>query len=170
MKLLGRSLVLFIFLAGINFAQAQNPCSEPERKQFDFWIGDWELTWTGQDGITYKGENSINYIFDGCVVEENFNDPNSGFEGISHSVYVPSEKVWKQTWVSNAGGYLDFIGKYEDDKMILSRKFTNADGKEIHQRMVWYNIEEDSLEWNWEKSTDGGENWQLSWHIQYKRK
>lgn len=54
--------------------------------------------------------------------------------------------------------------------MILSRKFTNADGKEVHQRMIWFNIEEDSLEWNWEKSTDGGKTWQLNWHISYTRK
>src|SRR5213592_740844 len=23
------------------------PCSAPEQKQMDFWLGDWELTWPG---------------------------------------------------------------------------------------------------------------------------
>ncbi len=170
MKKFVNLFVFFCLLILPSAGQNNNPCSQPEGKQFDFWIGNWNLTWTQNDGQIYKGENEIKYIFDGCVVREHFLSLADGFEGISHSVYVPKEQVWKQTWVSNGGGYLDFVGGWENDKMILSRKFVNKNNQEIHQRMVWYNIKENSLDWNWEKSTDGGETWKTLWHINYKRK
>ena len=36
------------------------PCSAPEQKQMDFWLGDWELTWPGNStGDAGHGTNSI---------------------------------------------------------------------------------------------------------------
>ena len=35
---------------------------------------------------------------------------------------------WKQTWVDNEGGYLDFVGESKDGQMILSREATRPDG------------------------------------------
>src|SRR3989442_5356727 len=49
------------------------PCSAPEQKQMDFWLGDWELTWPGSStGDAGDGTNSIKRILDGCIVEVNF--------------------------------------------------------------------------------------------------
>lgn len=162
-----------VFSVGIK-AQSDNqqkPCSQPEASQFDFWLGEWDVSWEDQNGNTQHGTNIIGKVLDGCVVEENFNgNPGMAFLGKSHSVYNRFTKKWHQTWVDNSGGYLDFIGGMEGDKMILSRSYTNPQGQEIHQRMVWYDIGEDQLEWNWERSTDGGENWTLLWNIHYERK
>ena len=44
------------------------------------------------------------------------------------------------------------------------------DGSRLTQRMVFKEIEEDSMTWDWEASKDGGYTWTLSWRIQYKRK
>ena len=44
------------------------PCSAPEARQFDFWLGEWDLTW-GKDG---RGKNVITSIYDGCVIQERF--------------------------------------------------------------------------------------------------
>lgn len=38
------------------------------------------------------------------------------------------------------------------------------------QRMIWYNIEENSLDWNWEKSNDNGMTWKTLWTIHYERR
>ncbi len=49
------------------------PCSAPEQKQMDFWVGDWDLTWTGNSSVgAGHGTNSIKRILDGCIVGENF--------------------------------------------------------------------------------------------------
>jgi len=90
-------------------------------------------------------------------------------QGLSVSTYNMQLGKWQQTWVDNSGSYLDFVGEFAAGKMILSREATLA-GQPILQRMVWYNIAEQSLDWNWERSTDDGETWQIMWHIHYQRK
>jgi hypothetical protein len=148
----------------------------PETRQFDFWLGEWDLSWpASQSGSTPgqpgHGTNTITAILDSAVIQENFVDhaPN-GLRGMSVSVYSAKTGKWQQTWVDNQGGYLDFTGEYSDGKMILSRKATTKDGKEIMQRMVWHNISHDQLDWNWEASQDGGKTWNVNWPIHYARK
>jgi hypothetical protein len=58
--------------------QPTNACNQPEQKQFDFWVGEWKLTWPGPKGEVQHGSNSIHRVLDGCVIEENF----SGGEAI----------------------------------------------------------------------------------------
>ena len=50
------------------------------------------------------------------------------------------------------------------------RKFTASDGKPAMQKMVFYNISKNSLDWNWEGSKDKGKIWDVLWKIHYKRK
>jgi hypothetical protein len=138
-----------------------------EASKFDFWVGEWDLSWSD----TLKGSNSIKKEMNAKVIHENFNDPNTGFYGQSWSVYNPKMKVWQQTWVDNQGGYIVLNGNYENNKMILStEEKTLASGKKVINRMIFYNITKESFDWNWENSEDGGLNWKLNWKIHYKRK
>ncbi len=90
--------------------------------------------------------------------------------GRSFSVYVPREHRWKQTWVDNEGGYLDFTGSLKNGEMILSREGTRPDGTRVLQRMVFKNIAADQFDWSWENSKDNGKTWQVIWPIHYQRK
>jgi hypothetical protein len=56
----------------------------------------------------------------------------------------------------------------EGERMVLSRE-AMREGKAFLQRMVFYNIGADALDWNWERSLDGGENWEVMWQIRYVR-
>jgi hypothetical protein len=135
---------------------------KPEH-QFDFWLGEWKARW-GEDG---EGANHVTKILDGNVVQEDFRGPD--LHGLSVSVYDSERQLWCQTWVDNNGTYLDFTGSFENGKMILSRDAI-VRGERCKQRMVWYNIEEDQFDWNWERSDDGGQTWRVLWQIKYKRK
>ena len=135
---------------------------QPET-QFDFWLGEWDVAW-GEDGT---GTNRIERILDGKVIQENFTAPD--LHGISVSSYDPERKCWCQTWVDNNGTYLDFTGRFEGDKMILTRDAI-VRGEASKQRMVWHNIQENQFDWNWERSDDGGETWRTLWQIKYTRK
>src|SRR5437763_10641338 len=86
------------------------PCLEPQQKQFTFWVGEWDLTWPGaKQGETGHGSNAIRQTLNGCVVEENFSGGDSmPLRGMSISRFDPRAGKWKQTWVDNQGGYLDF--------------------------------------------------------------
>ena len=87
---------------------------QPET-QFDFWLGEWDVTWGESD----KGTNHILRIMDDKIIQENFSAP--GLTGMSVSVYDNERNVWRQTWVDNNGSYLDFTGTFNNGKMILQR-------------------------------------------------
>jgi hypothetical protein len=53
--------------------------------------------------------------------------------------------------------------------MVLSRR-AERDGKTFLQRMVFYNISDHALDWNWERSDDGGATWNPLWVIHYTRR
>jgi len=86
------------------------------------------------------------------------------------SIFDRLSGKWKQTWVDNEGGYLDFVGELKNGQMILQREASRPDGSKILQRMVWKNITANELDWSWEASRDGGKTWQVQWPIHYKRK
>lgn len=131
--------------------------------QFDFWLAEWNATW-GEDG---KATNHVTCIPDGKVVQKDFKAPD--LHGISHSVYDSERKLWCQTWVDNHGSYLHFTGTFDDGKMILVRDAT-VRVETCKQRMVWYNIEESTFDWSWERCAEGGAAWRTLWQIQYTRK
>jgi len=136
--------------------------AQPET-QFDFWLGEWDVTW-GEDG---RGTNRIERILDGKIVQENFTG--GDLHGLSFSAYDAERSLWCQTWVDNTGTYLDFTGKFDDGKMVLSRDAI-VKGQACKQRMVWFNIGSSQFDWNWERSDDGGVTWRALWEINYTRK
>src|SRR5437016_14149277 len=77
------SLFILAVLLTVCVAQSQQngasqktdppPCTEPQQKQFDFWVGEWELTWPDSSlNKVGHGTNSIKRTLDGCVVQESF--------------------------------------------------------------------------------------------------
>jgi hypothetical protein len=136
--------------------------------QFDFWLGEWDLTWEGG-----RGSNSISRILDGQVIQEQFTSfPTSAddepFAGLSLSVFVPELGKWRQTWVDSSGNYMDFVGSFEHGRMTLSMERT-VSGQPTTYRMVFYNLADRSLDWDWERSPDGSQTWHLLWRIHYQR-
>ena len=128
------ALITTLLSASLAFAQqTPNPCAAPEQKQFDFWVGSWDATWPGaKSGEVGHGTNNITRVLDGCVVEENFSGGASApLRGKSVSIFVTQSGKWKQTWVDNQGGYLDFTGEWKDGQMILSREAVGPGGAKI---------------------------------------
>jgi len=173
-KILSALLFYFLFVSTLfsQQAAASSPCQEAQQKQFDFWVGEWALTWPGQKaGETLRGTNSIRRILDGCVVQESFSGSDSTpLRGTSLSIFDARASNWKQTWVDNEGDYLDFVGEFKSGQMILQREAVQKDGSKFLQRMVWKNITPNELDWSWESSRDGGKSWQVNWPIHYKRR
>ena len=151
------------------------PCSSPEARQFDFWLGEWDLSWPAEQSGGVKGErstgrNSIRQMFGDCVIEENFTTDDGKFRGHSVSVFHESAGLWRQTWVDSAGGYLVFTGSFDGERMALSTEPEQRDDETVVQRMVFGDITEDSLEWVWQGSRDGGATWNDLWNITYRRR
>jgi len=152
---------------------APAPCSGPEWKQLDFWLGEWDAAWPASPGTPAgAATNRIEKILDGCVVSENFAGGGpGGLVGRSYSTYNPRRKKWQQTWVDNQASYLDFVGDFSNpDEKIFAMEVTGRDGKPVQMRMVFHHIEPDAFDWRWEKSADGGKTWEVQWPIHYTRR
>ncbi len=166
---MNRFISLLLSLACWQIVAAQNtsnPCTAPECSQFDFWVGEWNLTWND----SLKGTNSIKKILNDCVINETFHDPANNYSGMSWSMYDLKRKEWKQTWVDNQDGYIVLTGKYNNGEMVLSTApAVSTEGKKIVFRMVFFHILADSFDWRWESSTDDSD-WKINWLIHYSRK
>ena len=164
-------LPMLLAVCGSAFAQTAptHGCDSPESRQFDFWVGDWELSYKGADGTVLESRNKITKILDGCVLLEQFaGAPGTKLNGHSVSTFDRNAKRWKQTWVDNTASYLDFTGGLADGKMVLMRD-AERQGKKFMQRMVWQDIRADAFKWLWQRSDDGGATWSTQWEIDYRR-
>jgi hypothetical protein len=170
-----------LLAAGVAFPQApgsSSPCRTPEARQFDFWLGTWDLTGRAraQPGSDRWGEtrstNTIRSTMNGCVTREEFeNVAPTRWTGMSVSVWNPRSHQWHQTWVDSQGSYIPLTGAFQDGRMILvtpARALPTGDS--IVNRMVFHDIARDSLVWDWEASRDGGRTWELLWSILYRRR
>lgn len=145
--------------------------SNPENS-FNFWVGTWDLTWQGANGVTEKGRNVITKVLDGKVIQENFEaleGAQKGYQGMSISVYNPNTKTWHQTWMDNQGGNINFTGEIDGERKIFKTAPQKRNGQEVISRMVFYDITKDAFNWDWESTTDDGKTWNLNWRINYKR-
>jgi hypothetical protein len=90
----------------------------PERSQFEFWVGSWRVH--QEAGTEVTARNEVGWVLDGAVLHERFSAGGDSFDGWSLSVPVLG-RGWVQTWVDNTGSYLDFVGGWLGDRMVLER-------------------------------------------------
>ena len=140
-------------------------CTSAEHRQFDFWVGDWEVR--KLDG-TVVAHNRIEKEHGGCVVHENYTNT-SGYSGESLNAYDASRKVWHQSWVDNGGLLLLLEGGLRDGNMVLEGKTTGADGKETRHRITWTPNADGSVRQFWQ-STDAKGEWTTAFDGRYVRK
>jgi hypothetical protein len=130
-------------------------CTGDKHRQFDFWLGDWQVT--GPDG-TVAGTNRIRSIQGGCVLHESWRGA-SGTTGESFNMYYNRDGLWHQTWVDNSGGRLDLIGGLRDGAMVLEGITPADDGQEVLHRITWSRLDGGRVRQHWQTSRDAGVTW-----------
>jgi hypothetical protein len=145
------------------------PCSAPEYRQFDFWVGDWDafdLDEHGRPAAAPVARNHVELILGGCVLREIY-EATSGVVGQSFSIYDRSRQVWHQSWVTNRGTLLVIEGKLQGDRMVLSGTDPAFSPPRL-VRGVWYRAEGGVRE-TADRSSDGGKTWQPWFDILFRR-
>lgn len=142
---------------------APAPCTDAAHRQFDFWLGEWEVWARGN----LDGRNTIARSADGCLLSEHWRSAR-GSEGRSMNVYDAAYGVWRQFWVGGDGGVLDLQGGIRDGAMVMSGNVRQADGKEQAQRITWTPQPDGSVEQRWETSDDGSQ-WTIVFLGEYRR-
>jgi ketosteroid isomerase-like protein len=148
----------FLFVVATNHACAQNPspCTSPEYRQFDFWIGDWDVFERGSTASTARVR--VDRVLGGCVLHEHYED-NTGTAGESFTTYDVGRKLWHQTWVTNHGRLLTIEGGLENGAMLLTGSYFRDNNQEVRVRGTWTRSGSDVRE-SAETSSYAGKNWE----------
>jgi len=160
-----------LFALALSLCAASVQAAQPA-DLFDFWLGDWQLSWTNADGSTGRARNRVSKVLDGVIEEQFEQDPAAAaplLRGRSLSVLHKGSGLWKQAWADNQGGFFVFTAELDGQRRIFATEM-RADGEKLRgQRMVFHSIQTDSLVWDWEGTNDGGKTWQLLWRLNYRR-
>jgi hypothetical protein len=162
------------FLAGAQSAPTvPHPCpTMPEARQFDFWIGTWDVTpWQVANPTPQQklGVNEVYPILEHCVISENWDGARGG-KGKSYNFYDTNVKKWRQIWIADSGGSLDYAGEFNGGAMRFIGWTLDAKGNRVEQKLTFFAIAPDTVRQLFEASTDGGKTWTPNFDGRYVRR
>ena len=164
--------VLALIVGGLmtqGIAQTQ-ACSTPEHRQFDFWVGDWQVfDYSSGSKGKLAGTNRVEKILKGCVVQENWVGA-GGSSGSSFNSF--SDGLWHQTWVDDTGFRLELAGAFRDGRMVLEGRSRGERGETVLERITWgvVNNNPNEVRQFWQQSRDEGKTWTVAFDGLYVRK
>jgi hypothetical protein len=141
-------------------------CKAPEHHQFDFWIGQWDVTLPNGKRA---GVNKIELILGGCALRETWAGA-GGSDGTSYNAWDATRRRWHQTWVDNQGSLLTLEGAFADGKMILEGETVDTAGRKQRQRITWEQTSPGHVRQLWESSSDGGATWTVAFDGRYAKR
>jgi hypothetical protein len=143
------------------------PCNTQHYRDFDFWLGQWDVTPAGLPAATAK--SSITSVQGGCAVLEEY-QTQSGFSGMSINFYDSTTEMWHQSWMGNGGGAVHLQGNLTDGAMVLSDADLMVSEKSgTINRVTWSLLDDGRVRQHWEISSDKGGTWTTSFDGYYKR-
>lgn len=147
---------------------AAKPCSSPESRQLDFWVGEWDVRTT--DGGQEAGKSRVERILGGCVVAENWTGRTrtGTYEGKSFNTYRADLRQWEQVWVDELGTFAVFRGVWRDGALRYEQEEGGKPG--MTSRMTFFALPTGTVRQLGESSSDGGKTWKATFDLTYRRK
>jgi hypothetical protein len=144
------------------------PCSDtPESRQFDFWIGDWNVT-SNLNGGAQAGRSHVELILGQCVIFENWSTPNGS--GKSFNAWNADLGCWQQNWMDDTGDVTNYTdGHFTDAAMRFRADKKDGAGKWQKHRLTFFPLGPDEVRQLGEHSDDGGANWVVDYDLDYRR-
>ncbi len=159
-----------VSLAASAYAQqtvpaAPAPCTAADHREFDFWLGAWDVT--TPDGEP-AGTNRIESVLGGCALLEHWEG--RGGAGKSLTLYVAADRQWNQTWVDAAGNRVVLTGGLDGSRMVLRNAWTGADGARMRSELSWTPQPDGAVRQVWRQSPDDGATYRTTFDGIYRRR
>jgi hypothetical protein len=148
-------------------AQPAQGCKTPQHRQFDFWVGTWDVSPTGQAEVVAR--SVIENLYGGCVIRENWM-PASRTPGGSLNTYDPADGRWHQVWMDAGNARVMFEGNELAGNMVLTGEWKGAQGpgKDGLVRMTYSRLEGGAVRQLGQISTDKGATWKPYFDFTYR--
>ena len=154
------------------FDAVVQPCKHDARfRQFDFWIGDWDVRPTGVPATGPPSRNTVTLEENTCVIMEHWAGV-GGSTGQSFNLFYRSLGKWRQTWVDNTGGQHDYVGSLQDGNMVFEGTTPAPNGQlgRVATRLTFFHVGADSVRQFSQTSPDSGRTWQVAYDLMYVRR
>ncbi|HSB53145.1 MAG TPA: hypothetical protein VLD58_02270 [Gemmatimonadales bacterium] len=161
------TLLLPLLIPAVAAAQKAPPkfgCPTAVYRQFDFWVGDWDVTVNGAPA----GRNNITLEEQGCLIHEHWTGSKGG-TGQSLNYYDAATQRWNQVWVDNSGTSLRLSGTFADGKMLFTGVAPGPNGETLQQRLTFTRNPDGTVRQLWETSADGA-TWTVAFDGLYRRR
>ena len=148
------------------------PCRHGARfREFDFWLGDWDVRATGVPATGPASRNRITLEENGCVVQEHWTGQ-GGSTGQSFNLFDRSIGKWRQTWVDNIGGQHDYVGERRHGNMVFEGTTPAPGGQagRLPTRLTLFHVSADAVRQFSEVSADSGRTWTVAYDLTYVRR
>jgi len=146
--------------------QTTSSCSAPQHRQFDFWLGQWEVT--GAQGQRV-GSNRIERVLDGCALYESWTGAGPS-RGHSLSAWDSGDNRWHQTWIDNSGAVLLLAGGIINGEMVMEGERRLPDGTQTLERITWTPNADGTVRQRWQSSRDQGMRWTTTFDGVYRKR
>ena len=158
--------LLILVVAGIATFGQQPSCSSPQHRQFDFWVGEWNVTDPrGQRVGTSRVERTLN----GCGIAESWEGAD-GTRGQGNTAWDPGDNRWHLTWRDNGGTVLMIDGGIINGEMVLEGERQLPDGTQTLERITWTPNKDGTVRQVWLSSPNRGMRWTAVFDVVYRRR
>ncbi|HET7029069.1 MAG TPA: tetratricopeptide repeat protein [Candidatus Limnocylindrales bacterium] len=141
---------------------SRTTADDPAFRAFDFWVGSWEAR--TEDGVL-QGHNRIEVVLGGAAIVERWTGA-TGYTGTSLNRYDRRTGAWRQTWVDDTGGIVEFVdGVAADGRVVFHAR--DADGS--RRRLTFEDRGPEAFRQLSEGSPDDGLTWTVEYDFRYRR-
>jgi hypothetical protein len=140
--------------------------TDPESRQFDFWLGDWAIT--NSNGSS-EASSRVYLALGQYLLVESWDD-GRGHNGENLFAYSADDKSWHGMFADNQGRVHVFTGKVTPGLAEFYGSSRGPKGEQILNRIRVVRTANDQVEQSWEKSADNGASWTIAFKGEYSRK
>lgn len=159
-----------IIQGGAVVARRPAGCTSAESRQFDFWLGEWDVS-PGQSSVIVA-ESVITLHDQGCVILENWR-PFRDAHGHSINAYDAANQSWRQTWVDASGTITQYVGARDAEGVIRLDNLGAGPGDRPpteRRRMNFARIDENTVRQWGELYEEAAQSWTTEWAFIYRRR
>jgi tetratricopeptide (TPR) repeat protein len=147
------------------------PCfANAKAREFDFWVGEWDVYQTGTNRLV--GQSSVQIASGGCMILENWTAIGVPNTGKSMNFVDTKTDKWEQVWVGSGriGANIFVNGEYRDSAMHFDFEQPGQNGNKLKGRFTFFNQGPNQVRQLNETSPDEGKTWSTAYHLTYIRK
>ena len=162
---------------------ASSACPDARSRQFDFWIGEWDVTNRhrrpeSDDPVWYDtglATDRVEPVVGGCAIVEHW-DGTLTFDrvvGFSVRAFDPRREVWDLVllWPSpNRPVFATFAGEFRHGRGEFNAESVDAHDRPQTTRLTFADVGPDALRWDLALSSDSGITWRTSWIMEFARR